>query len=108
MKPTIKEVIPNLIDLLLNLVPQFSSTTSNGVGKLQTYNKAKSVASVKFPEIIPLPDVIGSLIFGALTISPSKTIVIFFLHYQLLSSKLCAPNLSRAKSSEVHYFGFEY
>ena len=77
-KPTIKDIMPDLIESSPRSGPTvLSSTMFNGAGNAPDLSsKDKSVASwkVKLPEIIPLPAVIGSLIEGALIILPSKTI----------------------------------
>ena len=60
-------------------------------------SKARSVTSwkEKLPEIIPFPEVIASLIEGALTISPSKTIANLFPTLSVVAlPNFCAPNLS--------------
>jgi len=87
-----------------------SSTTSKGVGNAPDLNnKARSVASwkEKFPEIIPFPVVIGSLILGALITWSSKTIASLLPTLSVvILPNFWAPSLSKVKETTGSLFWF--
>ena len=80
INPITSEIFPELIESWPKSGPTvLSSTIFIGTGNAPDLsNKAKSVASwkEKFPEIDPLPPVIGSRTLGALMIFPSNMIAI--------------------------------
>ena len=104
INPTINDVMPDLIESSPKSGPTvLSSTTNKGVGNApERSNKAKSVASwnEKLPEIIPLPEGIGSFIEGALIIFPSKIIANLLPTLSVvILPNFCEPSLSRVKDT---------
>ena len=104
--PINNEIIPALIESWPRSGPTvLSSIILSGAGKAPDLNnKAKSVAdwNVNPPLICPEPVVIASLITGALTIFPSKTIANRLPILVLVAlPNLLAPTLSRVKDTTV-------
>ena len=116
IKPISKDRTPASIESCPKSGPTvLSSTTDKGAGRApERKSKARSVAvwKVKFPEIVPWPPVIESLITGALIASLSKIIAILLPIFLLVACpNLWAPSLLRVNATigswlMLSYLGF--
>ena len=106
IKPIMRDKIPALIESCPKSGPTvLSSIIFNGAGKAPDLSsRAKSVAdwNVKLPVICPDPPTIGSRMFGALIILPSRTIAnLFPTPDKVAFANLFAPTLSKVKETTV-------